>query len=74
MTSALLVEIHAKTCGCKGQSWLVTEAYAGTYCPAAGGQVPADAILVPHGEWQTLGRPKSPEAYRVAVVRQRSKR
>jgi hypothetical protein len=67
----LLVEIHPKSCGCRGASWMVTKERAGTYCPSSAGQVPEGAVLVPHDEWRTLGRPKSPEAYRTAQDRLR---
>lgn len=60
------VELHGRTCSCRGGSWVVFGDASGSPCSAgrAGG-----AVVLPIGEWRVLGKPADLEAYQEARAR-----
>jgi hypothetical protein len=60
------VELHGRSCSCRGGSWVVFGDAAGSPCPGgrAGG-----GVLLPIREWRVLGKPADLEAYQEAAAR-----
>lgn len=60
------VELHGRTCSCRGGSWVVFGDTSGSPCPS--GRSSAVAV-VRLSEWRTLGKPADLEAYQEAAAR-----
>ncbi|HSB60078.1 MAG TPA: PilZ domain-containing protein [Vicinamibacteria bacterium] len=60
------VELHGRSCRCRGGSWAVLGEAAGSPCP---GGDSSPAIVLELSEWRTLGKPADLEAYKEAAAR-----
>jgi len=59
------VELHGRICSCRGGSWVVFGDAAGSPCSGGAGA----RVVLPLGEWRTLGKPADLEAYQDAQAR-----
>ena len=60
------VELHGRSCSCRGGSWVVFGESAGSPCP--GGRQ-GGGIVLPISEWRVLGKPADLETYQEAAAR-----
>jgi hypothetical protein len=61
------IELHGRTCSCRGGSWVIVDPSAGSPC-AASGPVPSRVVLT-LAEWKNLGKPASAEEHALALSR-----
>ncbi len=59
------VELHGRSCSCRGGSWVVFGNASAS--PCSGGETAA--LVVELTEWRTLGKPADLEAYQEATTR-----
>ena len=59
------VELHGRSCSCRGGSWVVFGNASAS--PCSGGETAA--LVVELAEWRTLGKPADLEAYQEASTR-----
>ncbi|MFI5007056.1 MAG: hypothetical protein ACHQKZ_06425 [Solirubrobacterales bacterium] len=64
--AAMRVELHGRSCSCRGGSWVVFGDASAS--PCSGGREVA-ALVVDLAEWRTLGKPADLEAYQEATTR-----
>jgi hypothetical protein len=62
------VELHAKTCSCRGGSWVILGGVSGAPC-AGSSEGPEAKVVVSMTQWRTLGKPANVEVYRETVAR-----
>jgi hypothetical protein len=60
------VELHGRSCSCRGGSWVVFGDASASPC-SGGGETAA--LVVELAEWRTLGKPADLEAYQEATTR-----
>jgi hypothetical protein len=65
-TGEMRVELHGRSCSCRGGSWVVFGDAAGSPCPGGGA---GSGVVLPIGEWRVLGKPADLEAYQEAAAR-----
>ena len=61
------IELHGRTCSCRGGSWVVVDPEAGS--PCSGGPATAKRVVLSLAEWKSLGKPASAEEHADAVAR-----
>ncbi|HEY6552494.1 MAG TPA: PilZ domain-containing protein [Vicinamibacteria bacterium] len=61
------IELHGRTCSCRGGSWVIVDPNAGSPC-TGGGHDPARIVLT-LAEWKNLGKPASAEEHALALSR-----
>ena len=61
------IELHGRTCSCRGGSWVIVDPNAGSPC-SAGGLDPS-RVLLTLTEWKNLGKPASAEEHAQALAR-----
>jgi hypothetical protein len=65
MARAVLIEMHAPTCACRGGSWIAGPGRHGlTACPDGQHGLPGGAVVLPLGQWRAMGRPKDADDYK----------
>jgi len=63
------IELHTKSCTCRGGSWVLLEGASGS--PCAGADEDANSkVILNLAEWRQLGKPSNVEAYKEAEERQ----
>ncbi len=62
------IELHGRTCSCRGGSWVIVDPQAGSPC-SAGGAEPSPRIILTFAEWKSLGKPASAEEHAEAQAR-----
>ncbi len=60
------IELHGRTCSCRGGSWVIVDPKAGS--PCAGGAEPSRIVLT-LADWKNLGKPASAEEHALALSR-----
>lgn len=63
------VQLHSRSCSCRGGSWVVLGDAGGSPCPGGSGD---SGVVLPIGEWRILGKPADLEAYEEAAARNES--
>jgi hypothetical protein len=68
MSSEMRIELHRRSCSCRGGSWVLLESTSASPCsgPAAAG---AEKLVIDFIEWKQLGKPGSIEAFKEARER-----
>jgi PilZ domain len=61
------IELHGRTCSCKGGSWMIVDPSAGSPCSA--GVPDPSRVLLTLTEWKNLGKPASAEEHAQALSR-----
>jgi hypothetical protein len=61
------IELHGRTCSCRGGSWVIVDPKAGS--PCSGGSEAAQRVILSFAEWKSLGKPASAEEHADAVAR-----
>jgi hypothetical protein len=62
----MMVELHPKTCLCRGGSWMSFVGQSGSPC-ARDGRLPEGAVLVPLEQWRAMGKPHDVEEFDSAL-------
>src|SRR5688572_2935122 len=58
----MMVELHPRTCACRGGSWMSLGGQSGSPC-SDDGRPPVGAILVPLEQWRAMGKPHNVEEF-----------
>ena len=61
------IELHGRTCSCRGGSWVIVDPAAGS--PCSGGADPASRVVLTLSEWKSLGKPANAEEHAEAAAR-----
>jgi hypothetical protein len=60
------IELHGRSCSCRGGSWVIVDPAAGSPCSERSG---AGRVVLSFAEWKSLGKPASAEEHADAVAR-----
>lgn len=63
----MMIELHPKSCGCHGGSWMSFVGQSGSPC-SDDGRLPMGAVLVPVEQWRAMGKPHDVEEFDLALV------
>jgi hypothetical protein len=61
------IELHGRTCSCRGGSWVIVDPNAGS--PCAQGALDPSRVVLALTEWKSLGKPASAEEHALALSR-----
>jgi hypothetical protein len=61
------IELHGRTCSCRGGSWVIVDPQAGS--PCSGGSGGGERVILTLAEWKSLGKPASAEEHAEAASR-----
>jgi PilZ domain len=62
------IELHGRTCSCRGGSWVIVDPKAGSPCSSSSGDQ-SSRVTLTFSEWKSLGKPASAEEHADAVAR-----
>ena len=62
------IELHGRTCSCRGGSWVIVDPKAGGPCSTSVSD-PSTRVVLTLTEWKGLGKPASAEEYADALSR-----
>jgi hypothetical protein len=68
MPPEMNIELHPRSCSCRGGSWIVFGDSASSPCKGAGGPA-GGTVIVSMAEWKTLGKPTNADEYRAITER-----
>jgi hypothetical protein len=60
MGGEMMVELHARSCSCRGGSWMVLGDTSSSPC---GGETSERSVQLPLAEWRSLGKPPDLDTY-----------
>jgi PilZ domain len=60
------IELHGRSCSCRGGSWVIVDPAAGSPCSRASSEPP---VVLTLSEWRNLGKPASAEEHAEAQLR-----
>ena len=62
------IELHGRTCSCRGGSWVIVDPTAGSPCSTVASE-PSPRVVLTLAEWKSLGKPASAEEHAEALSR-----
>ena len=62
------IELHGRTCSCRGGSWVIVDSTAGSPCSAVASE-PSPRVVLTLAEWKSLGKPACAEEHAEASAR-----
>jgi hypothetical protein len=67
-TNRMQIELHGKSCSCRGGSWVIVDTNTGSPCKGQGNDA---RVVLTLAEWKGLGKPASAEEHAEAVAREK---